>query len=310
MKILITGGAGYIGSKLTEFFLDLNYQVTVIDNFFYKQNSLLHLCHHKKLKIVNGDARDKVLMEKVISLNDVIIPLACLTGAPACAKNPDYAKSLNLDAIQLITKLKSVNQILLFPTTNSGYGVGSLNKACDESSPLNPVSLYGKLKNQAEEVVLSTNNSMSFRLATIFGTSSRMRTDLLVNNFTYIALTEKRITLFESHFRRNFLYIGDLIKAFHFSIENFSKFNGGCFNLGNDSENMTKLQLALKIKTILPELNISENEFTKDPDQRDYIVSSEKLKNLGFEAMVSIEDGIHELIKAYEFLNIENARND
>jgi nucleoside-diphosphate-sugar epimerase len=309
MKILITGGAGYIGSRLVPFLLDLNYQIIVLDNFYYNQTSLLPVCTNEKLEIINGDVRDEATLRRALVGVDLIIPLACLTGAPACKANPDYATSTNLEAIRLLLQLRSKDQKIIYPNTNSGYGIGTNEELCNEESPLNPVSLYGILKNQAEKLILESGNSVAFRFATVFGVSNRMRTDLLVNDFVYKAITHKEITLFESHYRRNFLYIGDAVKAFHFTIINFDKMINNTFNIGLSSANLTKMELCKVIKREIPSLLIKEEEFSTDPDKRDYLVSNDKIKKIGFEAEVSIQKGILELKKSYVFINSENHRN-
>ncbi len=232
MKILVTGGAGYIGSRLIPQLLDKDIQVRVLDNFMYDQTSLLHLCHHKNIEVIKGDVRNKQVVLDALKNIDIIIPLACLTGAPACAKDPEYAQTTNLVSIKLLLELRDPKQKIIYPTTNSGYGIGSTTEYCDETSALNPVSLYGKLKNNAESLILEAKNSTTFRFATIFGTSNRMRTDLMVNDFVYKAINDKEITLFESHFRRNFLYIGDAVNVFLFAIENFHKMDGQTYNVG------------------------------------------------------------------------------
>ncbi|MFT6631559.1 MAG: nucleoside-diphosphate-sugar epimerase [Bacteriovoracaceae bacterium] len=309
MKILITGGAGYIGSRLVPFLLDLNYQIIVLDNFYYNQTSLLPVCTNENLEIINGDVRDEATLKRALVGVDLIIPLACLTGAPACKANPDYATSTNLEAIRLLLQLRRNDQKIIYPNTNSGYGIGTKEELCNEKSPLNPVSLYGILKNQAEKLILESGNSVAFRFATVFGVSNRMRTDLLVNDFVYKAITHKEITLFESHYRRNFLYIGDAVKAFHFTIINFDKMINNTFNIGLSSANLTKMELCKVIKSEIPSLLIKEEEFSTDPDKRDYLVSNDKIRKIGFEAKVSIQKGILELKKSYVFINPENHRN-
>lgn len=309
MKILITGGAGYIGARLVPYLLAQDYHITVVDNFYYNQDSLLPFCSHQNLDIIKGDVRDEKTMSTHLIDKDLIIPLACLTGAPACKDNPVYARSTNLEAIKLLLRLRQPHQKIIYPTTNSGYGISKDGEYCDETSALNPVSLYGKLKNEAEKLIISSGNSVAFRFATVFGVSSRMRTDLLVNDFVYKAYQEEEIVLFESHFRRNFLYIGDAVRVFDFTIRNFNQMNNEIFNVGLSSANLTKLELCIEIKASFPNLKVSENEFDKDPDQRDYLVSNEKIKNIGFIANTSISQGIEELKKAYVFLNNEKSRN-
>lgn len=303
MKVLITGGAGYIGSMLTEELLSQGLKVTVLDNFMYGQDSLLHLCHNPNLTIVRGDVRDELMAKNLLKYADIVIPLACITGAPACDRKPIEAKQVNLGAITFLVKHASKEQKFIFPNTNSGYGIGDKESICTEKSRLNPVSYYGRLKVEAEDVVMSRVNSIAFRLATVFGVSPRMRLDLLVNDFVYRACKDSSLVLFESHFRRNFLYIGDCVKAYSFTLNNFDRLKGNVFNLGCDQANMRKEELCTLIKEYMPRFNYVKSEFTQDIDKRDYWVSSEKLKSHGFEAKVRVDQGIKELIKAFQFIN-------
>ncbi len=300
-KILITGGAGYIGSQLSTDLVLKKYQVTVIDNFQYDKNSLNHLMFFSNFNLINKSILDRALLKNLIKKSDLIIPLAALVGAPLCAKNKKLAKLLNFDSIKYIKKNISKNQKIIFPTTNSGYGVGSKNSYCDESSPLNPVSYYGVTKNMAEKVVMEHNNSIAFRLATVFGYSYRMRTDLIVNNFVQKAYFTKNLDIFEPHFRRNFIHIKDIINGINFAIENFSKLKGNVYNLGLSNANITKLQLAKKIKKHIPSLKIKISTNQKDPDQRDYYVSNKKIEKKGFKATINLDQGIKELIKIYKY---------
>ena len=307
-KILITGGAGYIGSKLTTELINSGYKVTVIDRLDYSQNSINHLIHHKNFKLIVKDCREKKLIKSLIKQNDIIIPLAGLVGAPLCEKNKKEAKEINYECIKHIVK-NIGNKKIIYLNTNSGYGIGKKNKYCDESSELKPISLYGITKCQSEEEVTKLKNYVCFRLATVFGYSYRMRTDLLVNNFTYKLFKEKKLSIFEPHFRRNFININDVVRGIIFSINNFSKMKGNIFNLGLSNANLTKIQLANKIKKILKNNSkIVQVKNRKDPDKRDYFVSNKKIESFGFKPLYSLEDGIKELKVIY--LNIGKIKNN
>lgn len=308
-KVLITGGAGYIGSVLTSTLLDEGFEVSVLDNLLYNQSSLLACCRNKKFKFIKGDVTDFDLMKKTLPSFDIIIPLAAIVGAPACSFKPDLAKRVNLDAVEFIIENTTKNQKILFPNTNSGYGIGQKDKFCDENSPLKPVSLYGQLKVEAEKKLVSTNRAISFRLATVFGLSPRMRLDLLVNDFTFRAMHDKVLVLFEAHFKRNYIHIKDVASAFLFGIKNFDKMKGDAYNVGLSSANLSKLELCEKIKEHIPDLYIHSSEIGKDPDKRDYIVSNEKLEKLGWRAKYSLDDGIEEIIKAYPLLLMNQFKN-
>jgi len=299
-KILITGGGGYIGSKLTTKLVNLGYNVTVIDKLDYNKNSLSHLYIKKNFKLITGDVCNKKLIKKEIKNKNLIIPLAALVGAPLCEKNKTLAKKVNQDAIKTIVDNKKNKQKIIFLTTNSGYGIGDKNKLCDELSPLRPISLYGITKNNAEKIVCKSKNYICFRLATVFGYSFRMRTDLLVNNFVFDAVKKKKIILFEENFRRNFIHIDDVVNAIVFSITNFENIKNNIFNLGLSSANITKQVLAKKIKKEVKDLKIFKSKNKKDPDKRDYFVSNKKIENAGFKAKISIEDGIKELIRVFQ----------
>ena len=298
-KILVTGGAGYIGSKLVTQLLKLNFKVTVLDVLKFSSVSLNHLFNNKNFIFVKGDVRNKKLMKYLISKNEFIIPLAALVGAPICKKNKKEAISVNLESINYLMKIISNKKKIIYLTTNSGYGVGEKNKYCDENSPLNPISLYGRTKVEAEKRVMMFKNSIGFRLATVFGYSYRMRTDLLVNNFVYNSLKNKKLTIYEPHFRRNYIHIDDVVNGIIYAIKNFNKLKHNVYNLGLSSANLTKLKLAMKIKNQLKYLKIKIIKNKKDPDQRDYYVSNKKIEKKGFKAKITIEDGIEELIKIF-----------
>ncbi|MEI7999370.1 MAG: NAD(P)-dependent oxidoreductase [Candidatus Omnitrophota bacterium] len=302
MKILVTGAAGYIGSVLVPRILQEGHEVIALDNFMYNQSSLLDVCHHEKLTIVRGDTREKNLMTKLMKDADAIFPLACLTGAPLCAKDPVGAQTILLDAVKLILELKSKDQMVIFPTTNSGYGVGEKGKHCTESTPLRPISLYGKLKVDAENAILDAGNGITLRLATAFGVSPRMRLDLLVNDFTYRAVYDRFVILFEAHFNRNYIHVRDISKAFIHGLNNFDNMKNQPYNVGLSDANLTKLQLCQEIKKFVPDFYFVEATIGEDPDKRDYIVSNEKIEKTGFKPDVSLQKGIAELIKGYQII--------
>mgnify|MGYP001351175317 FL=1 len=282
MKILITGGAGYIGSMLVPELLHLGFQVTVIDNFMFKQSSLNHLCFNKKFKIINGDIRNKELMKELLSKNDIIIPLAAIVGAPLCNKDPFNAQSINSDAIKDMLKIVSKNQFILMPTTNSAYGTGDKNNFCDENSILRPISKYAKDKVEIEKILMTRENSISYRLATVFGMSPRMRIDLLVNDFTYRAFHDSSLIIFEGHFKRNYIHVMDVVRAFIHALNNLVKMKSEIYNVGLSDANLSKIELCEEIKKQVPNFTFVEEKLKKDPDQRNYIVSNKKIENTGF----------------------------
>jgi len=299
-KILITGGAGYIGSMLSTELVKMNYDVTVIDDLYYSSNSLNHLLIYKNFKLIKGDVRDKSLIKKLILNKDFIIPLAALVGAPLCDKNKKATIQINYEAIKLILNNIKKKQKIIYMNSNSGYGVGEKNKFCDETSSLRPISLYGITKNKSEKLVMKFKNSISFRLATVFGISYRMRTDLLVNFMVYESMLKKKLKIFEPHFRRNFVHVRDVVAGIIFAIKNFSKLKSNIYNLGLSSANITKIQLANKIKKYNKNMKIKIIKNIKDPDQRDYFVSNRKIEKAGFKAKTSLDEGILELIKMFQ----------
>ena len=298
-KVLVTGGAGYIGSKLVTKLLELNYKVTVIDSLKFSSKSLNHLFNNNNLIFIKGDVRNKKLMKKLVKNNEFIVPLAALVGAPLCEKNKKEAINVNLDSIKTLVKNVTRKNKIIYLTTNSGYGVGEKNKYCDENSPLNPISLYGRTKVNAENYVMKCKNAIGFRLATVFGYSYRMRTDLLVNNFVFKSVNQKKLTLFEPHFRRNYIHVNDVVDGIIYSIKNFNRLKSNIYNLGLSSANLTKLMLALRIKRQIKSLKITIIKNRKDPDQRDYYVSNKKIEKKGFKANTSIDKGIKELINVF-----------
>ena len=300
-KILVTGGAGYIGSKLVNKLIELNYKVTVIDTLKFSSNSLNHLFGNKNFKFIKGDVRNYKLIKSLINKNEYIIPLAALVGAPICEKNKKEAISTNLESVKMMMKFISKKNKIIYLTTNSGYGVGEKNKYCTEESPLNPISLYGRTKVEAEKVVMKNKNSVGFRLATVFGYSYRMRTDLLVNNFVFNSLKNRKLTLYEPHFRRNYIHVNDVVNGIVYTIKNFKNLKSNIYNLGLSSANLTKYMLAKKIKKQLKDLKIKIVKNKKDPDQRDYFVSNKKIEKKGFRAKTSIDTGIKELINIFTY---------
>ena len=300
-KILITGGAGYIGSVLIPKLLNDGFHVTCVDNLMYEPTSLMMATKHKKFSLIVGDARDKELMKPLIETSDIIIPLACLTGAPLCNKDKSSALSVNKDAVVMCSDLSSKNQLLIYPCTNSGYGIGEEGIFCTEESSLNPISLYGKLKVEAEKILLEKGNAITFRLATVFGISPRPRLDLLVNDFTYRAFFDKTVVLFEADFKRNYLHIEDAADGFRFAINN-PKLAGNCFNLGYSEANLSKRELCEEIKKIIPEFVYVISEIGTDIDKRNYIVSNEKIEKAGFKASRDLSTGIKELVRALPLL--------
>jgi nucleoside-diphosphate-sugar epimerase len=303
-KVLVTGGAGYIGSVLVPDLLNRGYEVTVVDNFKYRQTSLTTSIRNSNFKLVFGDVRNEALMKEEVSKADVLIPLAAIVGAPACDKDPMLAKSINRDSILWLIKQLSKDQRVIMPTTNSAYGVGEKGNFCDESSPLNPLSLYAKDKVIVEQALMELPNATSFRLATVFGLSPRMRLDLLVNNFVYRAIGDGFVIVFEGHFKRNYIHVLDVVQAFNLALENESNFQGEIFNVGLSEANISKLELCEMIKRVIPNFTFIEAPLGKDPDQRNYVVSNAKIENLGFKPTIPLNSGLEELAKGLPmFLN-------
>ena len=300
--ILVTGGAGYLGSILVPELLRLGHRVTVVDSFLYNQTSLLDCCNDAKLTVIRGDVRDARLMKPLVAKADVVIPLACLVGAPLCAQKPLEARSINLDAIKMLADATGPHQMIISPTTNSGYGIGQEGVYCTEETPLRPVSLYGTLKVELEEHLLATGHAISLRLATVCGISPRMRLDLLVNDFTYRAVNDRFIVLFEAHFKRNYIHVRDVTRAFIHAMDHFDGMKNQAYNVGLSEANLSKMELCLEIKKQVPEFTIMESEIGKDPDQRNYIVSNAKIEATGYKPQVGLQACIAELIKGYQII--------
>ncbi|MEW5774323.1 MAG: NAD(P)-dependent oxidoreductase [Thermodesulfobacteriota bacterium] len=302
LKVLITGGAGYLGSIMTPALLAKGYEVTVVDNLLFDQAPLLDCCAYPGFDFIKGDICDYALMDSLLPKFDAIIPLAAIVGAPACKLNPTVTNLVNFEAFMHFVKSVSKQQMVLFPTTNSGYGIGEKDSYCTEESPLRPISAYGKTKVQIEAALLETGTAITYRLATVFGMSPRMRMDLLVNDFTYRAFKDGSVILFEDHFRRNYIHIRDVTKAFLFGIDNYDAMKGQPFNVGLSTANLTKRQLAEKIKEHVPNFYIHSAAIGEDPDKRDYLVSNDKIESLGWRPDHSLDDGIKELLKGYNIL--------
>ena len=302
MKVLVTGGAGYIGSTLVEYLLNAGHEVTVIDNFMYDTTSLNHFCAHLKFDVQRADVRVKDQIVPFLKKADIVIPLASIVGAPACNRDPLAAKTTNNDAIMMMFKELSREQVVLMPTTNSAYGSGNKDNFCDETTPLNPISTYALDKVEVENALMDRENSISFRLATVFGMSPRLRLDLLVNDFTYRAYRDGAIVLFESHFKRNYIHVRDVCGAFMLGIEQLETMRGEIFNVGLGTANLSKLELCQVIHKHVPNFTFVESDIGNDPDQRNYIVSNEKIESAGFVAQHSLDAGIIELLKGFGML--------
>jgi nucleoside-diphosphate-sugar epimerase len=301
-KVLVTGGAGYLGSVLVPAMLEQGHAVTVLDNFMFHQDSLLSCCAEPRFSVVRGDCRDESTLARALRDADVIIPLAAIVGAPACQADQTASRSTNLDAITLLTKLRSPQQRMIYPTTNSGYGIGEKGKFCTEETPLRPISLYGVTKVEAERTVLDAGNSVTFRLATVFGMSPRMRIDLLVNDFVYRAVNDHTVTVFEGHAKRNYIHVRDVARAFLHALEHFDGMRGQAYNVGLSDANLSKLELCAKIGQHVAGFVFLEAPVGEDPDKRDYIVSNAKIEATGFKPAHSLDAGILELIKGYTII--------
>lgn len=301
-KVLVTGGAGYLGSILVPLLLNNDFRVTVVDSLLYRQNSLLECCIDPHFEFIRGDVRDESLMKRLLKDVDVIIPLAALVGAPLCDMDKLAAVSTNRDAVIMLNNLRSPSQMLLIPITNSGYGIGEKDKFCTEETPLRPISLYGRTKVEAEQAVLESGSAVSFRLATVFGASPRMRTDLLVNDFVYRAVNDNAVVLFEAHFKRNYIHTRDVARVFLHGIDYYDSMKGRPYNVGLSDANLSKAELCVKIREHIPSFVYLESNIGEDPDKRDYIVSNERIESTGWKPQYSLDDGIRELIKVYRII--------
>ena len=301
-KILVTGGAGYIGSVLVPALLQKGHTVTVLDSFLYRQDSLLACCADERFHIINGDAREAETLKKAMDGQDYIFPLAALVGFPVCDKDPTAARTVNLGAVETMLSLRQKGQRVIFPCTNSGYGLGQGQAFCTEESPISPISLYGQTKMAAETAVLSAGESLTFRFATLFGASPRMRTDLLVNDFVYRAVFDRSLVVFEGSFKRNYLHVRDAADAFLFAMEHFEEMKGRPYNCGLSDANLSKLELCAEIQKIIPSFTYLEAPIGTDPDKRNYIVSNARIEAMGFRPKRSLPDGVRELVKAYSVI--------
>jgi nucleoside-diphosphate-sugar epimerase len=308
-KVLVTGGAGYLGTVMVPILLEAGYDVTLVDLFREGDPVLAPCCRFETFTPVRGDARNEALMRKLVSQADIILPLAALVGAPLCAQDPLNAATVNRDAVVMLSKMASKDQRIVYPTTNSGYGVGEKGQFCTEETPLRPVSLYGTTKVEAEKAILDSGNGVTLRLATVFGMSPRMRIDLLVNDFTYRAATDGAVVIFEGHFKRNYIHIRDVAKAFMHAIAHYPRMNNQPYNVGLSTANLSKLELCAKIKEHVPRFNYIEASIGEDPDKRDYIVSNAKLEAAGWTPDWPLDRGIRELLRGYSMLRNQRFSN-
>jgi nucleoside-diphosphate-sugar epimerase len=301
-KILVTGGAGYLGSVMVPHLLAAGHSVTVVENFLWKQSTLADCCHLPNFEIVRGDARDEALLKRLVPEHDAVIPLAALVGAPLCDLDPIGATTINLEAIRSLAKIASRSQPILYPVTNSGYGIGQQGVFCTEESPLKPISLYGRTKVDAEKVLLDRGNVITFRLATVFGMSPRMRIDLLVNDFTYRAVNDRAVVIFEGRFKRNYIHIRDVARVFEHGLANFDTMKDRPYNVGLEDANLSKLELCEVIKRHCPKFVYLEAPIGEDPDKRDYIVSNQRILSTGWKPRYTLDDGVRELVKGYRII--------
>lgn len=302
-NLLVTGGAGYLGSIMIPELLKAGHKVTVLDNFMFRQAPLSQCAIDDKFDVVRGDVRDEGLVKSLLARADVVIPLAALVGAPLCKRDPVGAATINLDAQLMMIRNLSKDQRVLMPITNSGYGIGEVGKLCTEETPMRPISLYGIHKVEVEKALLDRGNAISFRLATVFGMAPRMRLDLLVNDFVYRAVNDRAVVLFESHFKRNYIHVRDVTRVFLHGIEKFDSMKNNAYNVGLSDANLSKRELCEAIARQLPNFVFMEAPIGEDPDKRDYIVSNEKIERTGWQPAYSLDRGIAELIKGYRMIS-------
>jgi nucleoside-diphosphate-sugar epimerase len=302
LRVLVTGGAGYLGSILIPDLLAEGYAVTVLDRFDRGDTTLASNCAHEAFDVVKGDVRDEALVKGLVARHDAFIPLAALVGAPLCKQDPLNAQTTNSDAVRMLAGMVSRDQMMVYPTTNSGYGIGKKGQFCTEDTPLNPISLYGTSKTEAEAAILDSGNGITYRLATVFGMAPRMRIDLLVNDFTWRAVTDRAVVIFEGHFKRNFIHVRDISLAFRHGLKNYAAMNNRAYNVGLSDANLSKLELCAKIKQHAPAFAYIEAPIGEDPDKRDYIVSNSRIESTGFKTEWPLDRGIAELIKGYRML--------
>jgi nucleoside-diphosphate-sugar epimerase len=307
--VLITGVAGYLGSIISDHFLRAGHRIIGVDNLSYGSAPLNHLCEQSAFEFIREDVRNEQVMAGLVRKADVIIPLAAVVGMPACMRDPWLATSVNLDAIRLINRLRSPSQLIIYPNTNSGYGIKSGDAFCTEETALEPISIYGQTKCQAELELLNSSNTITLRLATVFGMSPRMRLDLLVNHFVYAAVTDGYLVIFEKDFKRNFVHVRDVADCMLHCLANASQMIGRPYNVGLESANLSKAELAMKVKEYVPNFYVHFSEVGSDPDKRNYIVSNQRLREAGFEAKRSLDTGIPELIKGYRLIGRSLLKN-
>jgi nucleoside-diphosphate-sugar epimerase len=302
MKILVTGGAGYLGALLIPSLLDGGREVVLFDNFAFGVRPILHFASHPRLEIIRGDVRDTAAVKAILGKADCVMHLAAVVGFPACAADPDAARSINTQGAANVAAALSQNQISIFASTGSAYG--KVAGVCDEATPIAPLTLYGETKAEGEKM-FADKGGVGLRFATVFGVSPRLRLDLLVNDFVYQALHSRQIILYEGHFRRTFLHARDAAAAFVFALENFEAMRGEAFNVGDEKMNYTKRDIARAVgeKT---DYYLHEADIGEDLDRRDYEVSYAKIKKLGYRADITLDAGIDELIKVLLHLHIRS----